>query len=96
VAETWSAGYSDDRVCGACGCQDNGDGNCDNVVVEIGSDWTCADYGQLYEGEKECQGTPYSPPERLIGTPTNSTCSAQGAMTGSARPTGGQAYCGQP
>jgi hypothetical protein len=96
VTELWYTGYSDQRVCGACGCQDNGDGNCDNVVVEIGSDWVCGGYGQLSEGEKYCQGTPYSPPAQLIGTPTSSTCSAQGAMSGAVLPTGGRSYCCEP
>jgi hypothetical protein len=81
--QTWQRGFSDNRSCGLCGCEASG-GDCSNVVVRLGHDWSCGSIdGELHGGEKSCSISTYAPPAWMAGTPTNPTCSSSAAVNGS-------------
>lgn len=98
----WYTGVDDQRTCGACFCSPVG-GDCANVHVEVGSDYSCGDHGvNLGDNAKKCFGAfpdnaPYSPDVRLVGTPTPAAgCTATSTPSGTISPTGQQTLCCAP
>ena len=82
TAQTWHRSFTDNRSCDVCSCTATG-GNCSNVAVQLGHDWSCNTIdGMLYGGEKSCNISTYSPPAKLSGLPTNPSCSASAAVSG--------------
>lgn len=91
VQNDWYTGYSDTRSCTSCGCTAVG-GSCDEVLFELGNDYSCFENQNVARGSKWC-GYAYSPPGRLVGTPTQATCEVDGGLTGSLDPTGQSTLC---
>lgn len=98
----WYTGVDDQRTCGACFCSAVG-GDCANVRVEVGSDYTCGDHGlNLADNEKKCfsaypDNAPYSPDVRLVGAPTPASgCTATSTPSGTITPMGQQTLCCAP
>jgi hypothetical protein len=98
----WYTGVDDQRTCGACFCSPVG-GDCNDVQVQVGIDYSCGVVGALIgDGAKKCFGAfpdnaPYSPPVELVGTPTPATgCTATSTPSGTITPTGAQTLCCAP
>jgi hypothetical protein len=98
----WYTGVEDLRSCGACFCTAVG-GDCSQVQVEIGSDYSCDEggvgFGQLVsDNDTLCwQQAPYSPKARLVGAPTPAAgCTAAATPVGTLTPTGQQTLCCAP
>lgn len=92
IESTWYEDYDDSRICGACTC--DGSGDCSNVGVRLGSDWSCeVDSPSTPAGEKRCDITPYSPPAVLGGTPTEPVCQPSAETTGALAPIGTHTLC---
>jgi hypothetical protein len=87
----WYTGYTDARSCASCGCTVSG-GSCDDVLFELGNDYSCFPAQVLTQGTQWC-GQGYAPPARLVGTPAPSTCTANASATGSLDPTGQTTLC---
>jgi hypothetical protein len=80
--ETWERSFKDNRSCGNCTCTTSG-GDCNNVQVQLGHDWSCGSIdGSLHGGEKSCSISTYAPPAILAGLPTNATCMASALVNG--------------
>jgi hypothetical protein len=94
----WYTDFEDERTCGACFCTPVG-GDCANVLVEVGSDYTCGNHHTVGDDTKLCLPGigEYSPPARLIGAPTAPTgCTADAPFSGDISPTGQTTLCCQP
>jgi hypothetical protein len=92
----WYTDYDDRRTCGACFCNAVG-GNCDNMVVQVGSDYSCINHAQVGDNEKNCFGQDYSPPASLVGTSTPPTgCTSDSPISGEITPTGAKTLCCAP
>jgi hypothetical protein len=94
------AGIQDNRTCAACSCTLQG-ANCDNLVVQMGSDYSCGvDMEDIKGGARNCMPTQttgvYVPGYHLTGTPTNGTCNPASGLSGPLTPTGGRALCCLP
>lgn len=87
----WYTGFTDARACGACGCTASG-GSCDQVLFELGNDYSCFEAQTLEQGTQWC-GQGYAPPARLVGTPGPSTCTTSASVTGALEPTGQVTLC---
>jgi hypothetical protein len=93
----WYTGFSDTRACGACECQASG-GSCDDLLLAVGSDYSCSATHNLKQGTKECfSGTGvYSPPVQLAGKAAVGKCDTSAKVTGNLAPTGQLTLCCQP
>lgn len=94
----WYTDYDDQRTCGACGCTPV-DPSCENVLVQVGSDFTCVNHRQVADGEKQCFDPfgEYSPPAQLVGMPTAApSCTADAPTTGTIAGTGQTTLCCAP
>jgi hypothetical protein len=94
----WYDDYDDQRSCGACFCTAVG-GDCANMIVQIGSDYSCINAAQVGDHMQNCIGGfgIYSPPAQLVGTPTPPTgCDARAPISGEITPTGQQTLCCAP
>jgi hypothetical protein len=95
------AGIQDNRSCAACTCTVQG-ASCDNLVVQMGSDYGCGlDTADLRGGARTCTTTQptsgvYVPGYHLTGTPTSGACRPLSALSGTATPTAGRALCCLP
>ncbi|AUX20277.1 uncharacterized protein SOCEGT47_007430 [Sorangium cellulosum] len=87
----WFQGYRDTRTCSSCSCTASG-GDCNNVRVQLGNDYSCFDHASLSQGSRYC-GYAYSPPAYLVGEPTPSRCTARTTLSGSLDPTGQSTLC---
>jgi hypothetical protein len=96
-SEDWFSEYDDQRTCGACFCSPVG-GNCDNMVVQIGSDYSCGNHAQVGDDQKNCfPDSIYAPPAGLIGTPTPPNgCTADAPISGTIEPSGQKTLCCVP
>lgn len=96
--EQWFTGADDQRTCGVCFCSGVG-GDCNGMVVEIGSDYTCGAFGNnLADNTTICfNQAPYSPKAQLIGTSTPPIgCTSDASPSGTITPTGGSTLCCGP
>jgi len=96
--EEWFTGADDQRTCGQCFCSGVG-GDCNGMVVEIGSDYTCGPFdNNLADNTRICWNqAPYSPNARLIGTATPPIgCTSDASPSGTITPTGGSTLCCGP
>lgn len=97
--DDWYTGVSDERTCGACFCTAVG-GDCNGTRVEIGSDYTCDDFGNFVaDNTKLCfsGNSPYSAPARITGTPTPAVgCTSAATPTGAITPTRQSTLCCAP
>jgi hypothetical protein len=93
----WYTGFSDSRVCGACGCTVSG-ADCAGVTLDVGSDYTCSSNAQVPEKAKKCfvPNGIYAPPVHLVGAPNQGTCTPDAAIAGSLDATGQSTLCCQP
>lgn len=94
----WYTDYDDQRSCGACFCEAVG-GDCTNVLVQVGSDYSCINAWQVADDTKQCfpPNGDYSPPALLVGTPTPATgCTADAPTSGEITPTGQTTLCCAP
>ncbi len=99
-SSTWYTSFDDQRTCGACLCEGVG-GDCANVELGLGPDYSCPQAGGTYnfnDNEKQCWANePYSPCAGLLGTPTPpSGCTSTASPSGSIQPTGESTLCCAP
>ena len=97
---TWYEGFDDQRTCGACLCEGVG-GDCSNVQLGLGPDYSCPTTGGTYnfsDNEKQCwTNEPYSPCAGLLGTPSPPTgCTSSASPAGAITPTGESTLCCRP
>lgn len=91
--ESWQRGFDDHRSCSGCSCTAAG-GDCDNVWVKLGHDWSCGTIdGMLHDGQKSCSISTYAPPAIMSGTPTDPTCTSSAAESGSVTMNGALDLC---
>jgi hypothetical protein len=91
----WYTGVQGAPTCEACTCIGEG-GSCEDVVIAIGSDYSCtmppAPYFPIHDGERTCSYS-YSPKAQTVGVPTPPTsCSATSVASG-ATATGQSTLC---
>jgi hypothetical protein len=94
----WYTGVdADGRACGECSCTAVG-GNCDAVVVQVGTDYSCnTTTAEIADGTQVCFGQVYAPPVNLAGVPVAPTdCTAEAPLTGEATPSGQETLCCAP
>jgi hypothetical protein len=92
----WYTGFTDTRVCGACGCTATG-GGCKGVQLAVGSDYSCINKALVNESTKQCfPNGIYAPPVHLTGNPTLGSCTADGGVKGSLIPTEQLTLCCNP
>jgi hypothetical protein len=94
----WYTGVgADARTCGECSCAAVG-GACDDVVVQVGTDYSCdTTTAEIADETQDCFGQVYAPPVHLAGVPVAPTdCTAEAALTGEAAPTGQETLCCAP
>jgi hypothetical protein len=95
------AGLQDNRVCGACACDVQG-ASCDNLVVQMGSDYGCGlDTADIKGGARTCTTTQptsgvYVPGYHVAGAPTAGACKPTSVLSGTLAPTGGHSLCCLP
>ncbi|MDB4982260.1 MAG: cell wall surface anchor family protein, partial [Myxococcales bacterium] len=98
-ADALYTGFTDGRTCAACSCSSSG-ASCNNVTVQMGSDYSCGvDYADLHGGQATCASQAngvYVPGYKIAGAPTPPTCTPASAATGALTPTGGRTVCCLP
>jgi hypothetical protein len=92
--------FTDTRSCAACTCGAPV-AACDNLIVQMGSDYGCGvDFADIHGGARTCEtaqaGGVYTPGYHLAGVPAAGSCTPQSAVSGTITPTGGRALCCVP
>jgi hypothetical protein len=100
IADAWYTGYTGAQTCGACSCSQTAAGNCNNMTIQIGSDYTCAPAVATLtaSARRACfPGGVYEPGVQFMGTATRPTCqgSSAGGM-GTLATTGQRTVCCLP
>ena len=90
----WYTGFTGAASCAPCSCGAATGGNCNDVVLDVGSDFTCSGAGAISSGGTLCSAAGiYLPGVAFSGTPTAPTCAAQNTYTGNLAPTGPKTLC---
>jgi uncharacterized membrane protein YgcG len=99
TADLLYTGIGDNRVCAACSCNAASTG-CENVIVRMGSDYSCGVNSAEVGGNARTCNVPmfgvYTPGFQVLGAPAAPTCNAVSALSGTLSPTGQRSLCCVP